>query len=93
MNFAGQAIRSGHTGIVQLQRHGKGQCSCGLPALAVTDRLGVVGGAMTSRTEITARQLIVIVPRGATPTQITALNQAQIYARTKGVTMVVRQYP
>jgi hypothetical protein len=51
------------------------------------------GGARISENAITARQLVVIVPRGATATQTLALNQAQVYARTKGVTMVVRRYP
>jgi hypothetical protein len=51
------------------------------------------GGARILQTEIAARQLVVLVPRGATQTQTVALAQAQVYARAQGVTMTVRPYP
>jgi hypothetical protein len=51
------------------------------------------GGARILKNEIAARQLVVIIPRGATTAQTVTLNQAQVYARTKNVTMVVRSFP
>jgi filamentous hemagglutinin len=53
------------------------------------ERLGVVVDASMIR----ARRLEVIIPQGASNAQIATLNQATTYAKSKGVTLVVIQYP